>query len=371
MIYLTILKLIVAACVIMSTMLGGCEPSTEPPPEEEPEPYFKPGEYGGDPLEGTEHLYNFHLSPDGSQIALIRAYTPGEPLAPRDQLWILNADGTEPRLIGYNIGTVDWSPDGEKLAITFIIGFHNTYVITFDYKKEKGVRIWSGLDDDFLYEQTTSNPRWFNDGNRLLVSVWGKAYKQSYDRGVYIINTETQNVEGPLVEVSAAALLGSNENFFISRKYLKQGEPLNGNYIRYDFTQKKWFWLTDFPDDSLNRWVKQPVPNPQGPKLIYSRHLENAWQLFWMDKKGNEIEQITELGGSQPRWSSDGTKIFFNRDTHKAPGARFIPHEYQWASGNIDPLWPNLPDSVPEFPSLETQDPVDFYQIVQDSSSER
>ncbi len=255
------------------------------------------------------------------------------------------------------------------MAITFTIGFHNTYVITFDYTKQEDVRIWSGLEDIFLYEQTTSNARWFNDGQRLLVSVWGKAYKQSYERGIYIINTETQNVEGPLVEVAGGALLGNNEEFFISNKYLTQGEPFNGNYIRYDFDARNWKWITGFPDDSLNRWVKQPVPNPKRNELVFSRYTKNAWQLFQMNEEGKEIRQITELGGSQPRWSSDGSKIFFNRDTHKAAGARYIPHYYELATGEIQPLWPHLPDSVPQFPLLESQDPIDFRAIVQENAS--
>jgi hypothetical protein len=31
----------------------------------------------------------------------------------------------------------------------------------------------------------------------------------------------------------------------------------------------------------------------------------------------------------------------------------------------ITPLWPDLPDSVPTFPPLSTQHPIDLYSIVQ------
>lgn len=367
MIPLNILKAVLVTLLIATGLFGGCEQPSQPPLPEE-ELYFQPGEYGGDPLEGTEHLYNLQLSPDGTKMALIRSHTPEDPFAPHDQLWVVNADGTEPELIGYNIGTVDWSPDGRILTITFVIGFHDTYIITFNLQKRENIRIWSGIEDVFLYEQTASNPRWFNTNDQLLVSVWGKAYKQSYKRGIYIINTNDQVVEGPLVEIAGGGLLGNNGEYFISNKYLTQSEPFSGNYIRYDFDTKTWEWITQFPSDSLNRWVKQPVPNPKGIELIFSRHLNNAWQLFQMNEKGKEVRQITELGGSQPRWSPDGRYVYFNRDMHKAPGARYIPHSYELATGEIEVLWPDLPDSVPQFPPLDTQQPIDFYSIVQSNA---
>lgn len=357
---------ILAMLIFITGLAGGCEQPTEPPKEEEP--YFAPGEYGGDPLPDTEHLYNMQLSPDGSKIALIRSRTPGSLFEPRDQLWIVNADGTDPQLVGYNIGTVDWSPDGEKLAVSFIIGFHNTYIITFDINNKDDVRIWTGLENKYLYEQTTGNPRWFADGQRLLVSVWGKAYKQSYERGVYIVDTSNQHVEGPLIEIGAGALLGNNEEYFISSKYVSQDDSLNGNYIRYDFFRDKWDWITNFSDDSLDVWVTRPLPNPKTEDLVYTRHLNNAWQLFLLNKYGKENQQLTKLGASTPRWRNDGKAIYFNRDIHKAPGARYVPHYYELATEEIQPLWPDLPDSVPQFPALDTQDPIDFRAIIQSNS---
>ena len=220
MMYLQIWKSVIVAFFMITGMLGGCESSTEPPPEEEPEPYFKPGEYGGDPLEGTEHLYNFQLSPDGTQMALIRAYTPGKPLAPRDQLWILNADGTEPKLIGYNIGTVDWSPDGDRLGVSFMPGAPYTYVFTISFDSMQA-RQWTGFPKSFFTKQTASNAQWFPDDRRLLISVWGKAYQQPYERGLYILDSFDSSVQGPLVEVASGGFLGNYTNYLIARKNLK------------------------------------------------------------------------------------------------------------------------------------------------------
>lgn len=183
------------------------------------------------------------------------------------------------------------------------------------------------------------------------------------------MSTNNKTVQGPLVEFAAGAFLGNDEKYFISNKYLTQDEPLSGNYILYNFNTEKWNWITKFSSDSLNRWIKPPRPNPQGEELVFTRYLENAWQLFTMDSDGNNMEQLTELGSSEPSWSKDGKYIYFNRDTHKAPGARYIPHFYELAAKQIQPLWPNLPDSVPEFPTLETQSPIDFYAIVKGKGS--
>lgn len=221
----------------------------------------------------------------------------------------------------------------------------------------------------YFSEATEGNPRWFKDNSRLLVSVWGKAYKQSYQRGVYIIETEQKNIKGPLVEIASRAFLGNSGKYFLSDKYVSQDEPLSGNFIRYDFTTGDWHWITDYPSDSLNRWVKLPRPNPKGREIVFSKYTDNAWQLFMMDPEGANIHQLTHLGGSEVNWSKNGDYVCFNRDTHKAPGAHYISYRYELATGDIEPVWSSLPDSVPQFPPLETQDPIDFLQIVRDSTS--
>lgn len=364
---LNILKGILLLVLMFTSAISSCEQPTKPPPDET-EPYFKPGEYGGDPLEGTEHLYNMQLSPDGSKIALIRSRTPGSLLEPRDQLWILNADGTNPRLIGYNIGGADWSPDGGKLAITFMPGAPYTYIFTIRLDSMKATQ-WSGDENMFFSKATESNPRWFNDNQRLLISVWAKAYKQPYERGVYVIHTNDQTIEGPLVKIAAGAFLGNNEKYFIATKYLDQSDPLSGNYISYNLESQSWNWISDFPDDSLYKLVNQPKPNPQEDELIYTRYIDNAWQLFLLNSSGKEIKQLTKFGGENPTWNKNGNGIYFNRDTHKAPGARYIPFYYELATKQLQPLWSNLPDSVPQFPALSTQNPIDFRAIIQNNAT--
>lgn len=344
--YLTLPFLLLSALLILSacSLIGG--------EDDPPEPLFEPGEYGGEPLPGTEALYNLKLSPDGSQVALIREKTPDETTDPRNQLWIVDRNGSNPKLIGVNTRSVDWSPDGMKLAVTVTLGI-SAYIYTIDLET-LNTQQWTGREDQFFSEPTVSNPIWFQDGKRLLVSVMAKAYQQPFERGIYTINTETGDINGPLVELMQAAFLGKNDEYAIGRKYTYDHVPLDGNYARYDFATGDWTWVTNFPKDSLD-FVHVPVASPTSELLVQGRRINNAEQLFLMDKDGENVRQITTLGGDFGLWTYDGQQIFFRRDVHKGEGARYIPFLYDLTTEEAAPLWPSRPDSLPVFPDLATQ----------------
>ncbi|GIV58004.1 MAG: hypothetical protein KatS3mg042_0917 [Rhodothermaceae bacterium] len=326
------------------SLTGGEDPT--------PEPSFKPGEYGGDPLPGTENLVNLRLSPDGRRVALIRRQTPDEPFDPRYQLWIVDRDGTNPELIAVNVGMVDWSPDGKTLAVAVWRGI-DAYVYTIDLETREAIQ-WSGREDQFFSKPTVGTPIWYRDGRRLLVSVFAKDYQQPFARGIYTIDTETGQITGPHVELMQSAFLGNNDHFAIGRKYTHNRDPLNGNFALYLFEAREWKWITDFSRDSLD-FVDVPVPSPTSDLAVQSRWVDNAKQLFLMDKEGRNVRQITTMGGDWGLWSYDGRQIFFRRDVHKGEGARYVPFVYDVATGQSAPLWPALPDSLPPFPPLATQ----------------
>jgi hypothetical protein len=128
-------------------LLAACSsPGVEPE-----EPHFRPGEYGGNPLPGTESLNNVRLSPDGRRVALVREITPGDPFSPRRQLWLLDADGTNPELLALGAGTIDWSPDGSTLAVTASPGgiSLDSYIYTIGLDTRE-VQQWTGLDHQVI-----------------------------------------------------------------------------------------------------------------------------------------------------------------------------------------------------------------------------
>jgi hypothetical protein len=159
---------------LLATLLGAlsCTGPTVPPTEE---PTFTPGEYGGDPLPGTEHITIVEPSPSGDRYALIRRRTPGEPSDPRFQLWIVDRDGSSPRFISVNTHDVAWHPGGNRLVVTVAIGI-DFCVYTIDLETMETTR-WTGKDNQRLSFPVVSMVGWFRDGNRILVSANQKAYQ--------------------------------------------------------------------------------------------------------------------------------------------------------------------------------------------------
>ncbi|NBB72416.1 MAG: hypothetical protein GVY35_01915 [Bacteroidetes bacterium] len=346
-------KLISFALVLFTLLLTAAACSLgggDPPPEEEPR--FQPGEYGGDPLPGTEHLFNVRPSPSGDRIALIRERTPGIPSDPRNQLWITRRDGSNPELMGVNVLGADWSPDESQLALTVAIGI-DFYVYTIELATRDTTQ-WTGSESDVLSEPTVSNPKWFKDGRRLLVSVFAKAYQQPFSRGIYTINTETNEVRGPLVELMEGARPGNEDRYAIGQKYVDSENSRSGNFTKFTFADNTWNWITDFSKDSLDL-VGTPVPSPTSNLLVQSRETGNAEQLFLMNSEGENARRVTELGGDNPQWSPDGSYVVFRRDVHRGKGAHYLPFRFDLETMEAAPLWPALPDSVPDFPDLSTQ----------------
>ena len=334
------------------------------PQEIEPEPFFKEGEYGGASLLGTEHLYWISPSPDGEKIALIREKTPvGDD--PTRQLWIMNDDGSEPICIAYDVSPVSWHPDGNKIAFTYNpFATPYRYVFTLDLGNNE-LKLWNSKDELFFdkYAEVTSG--WFADGERLLLAVNGKAYQQEYERGTYSLSTTDSLAFGPYRTLLEGTFLGNNDKWIVGTQY--NLTRLSSNKGLYDIENDEFHWLTTFDtnSDSLRRHTDIAIPNPNGPEIIIPRFIDNAWQLFQYDKTGTDIKQLTELGGHEVTWVRGKNYFIFNRDTHKAPGARYIPFKYNFSDQTIEPMWPDLPDSVPVFPDFSTQNPIHLFEYIE------
>lgn len=106
---------------------------------------------------------------------------------------------------------------------------------------------------------------------RILVSVWGGAYQQSFPRGTYVMNVADSTREGLLVELMDGSSIGKDEQYIIGgSKYTGQDDPRSGNAVRYDVADGRWHWIADLPHDSLVRHVDPPVPSPTRDQLVQS-----------------------------------------------------------------------------------------------------
>lgn len=179
------------------------------------------------------------------------------------------------------------------------------------------------------------------------------------------MNLETDSIQGPLVPITDTGQLGDDENYITGVKYTTQTDSMSGNYIRYDFATGQWHWLTHITDETVKRYPIYSSPSPTTITIVYSRMVDNAPQLFVTDSSGTRVKQLTKLGGENPFWSPDGSYFTFSRYIHKGTGAHYIMMKCTVPGFRITPLWPDLPDSVPKFPALSTQHPIDLYSIVQ------
>lgn len=349
--------------VLMSILFGtvaSCTTNIEDPPENDPdekETFFKPGEYGGEPLPDTEHLLWISPSPDGDKVALIRRRTPGHS-DPFNQLWIMDIDGSNPELITYNVGSVFWHPDREIIAINF--NPHSTayfYVFTYDLLTGD-LNLWNGKDELIFNKYTSSTSGFIDNGESLLISVNGKAYQQNYERGLYTLNIVDSTTVGPLQELFVSNNVGNNQRWSVGLQY--SNGQLSSNRALFDLIEDEFYWLTNYDtnSDSLRRYTGYPTINPSGPEIILPMFVNHAWQLFQINKHGDTIKQLTKMGGQEAQWSINQEYFTFNRDTHKGEGAHYIPFKYDFSTRKEELLWPNLPDSVPDFPDFSTQNPI-------------
>jgi len=328
------------------------------------EPYFKPGEYGGDAMSGTEWITSVFPSPDGQKIAIVRYWTPSRTIKdPREQLWIVNKDGSNPKLISTNSAAISWAPDNTKIAFSYALTPY-LYVFTVNLNTMIAKQL-NGKKNQYFNKATVSQPFWFQDGIHLLLSVVDKAYQQSYERGFYIMNLKTDSIRGPLVPITDSGQLGNNEKYITGEKYTTQSDSMSGNYINYNLTTKNWHWITHITDEETKRYSIYLSPSPTSDIIVFSKHINNAPQIFVTNSNGTHTRQFTHLGGEFPVWSPDGKYFTFIRDIHKGPGAHYIVMKCTVSNWKVSPLWPSLPDSVPHFPPVSTQHPIDLYSIVQ------
>ena len=176
--------------------------------------------------------------------------------------------------------------------------------------------------------------------------------------GTYILNVNDTTHVGPLKKLFQTSLIGNKEKWIIGTQYTT--DQLSANKTLLNLETGEFNWLTTYhtDSDSLRRHTGRAAPNPAGPEIILPKFIDHAWQLIQINQHGETIHQLTEMGGHQVRWVREHDYFIFNRDTHKGEGARYIPFKYNFTTGEEEPLWPNLPDSVPDFPDVSTQDPI-------------
>ncbi len=243
-----------------------------------------------DMLAGIERIYNSSLSPDGNRIAFIWH---------RDKfcnIYVISSDGGWPRQVTFNRRATQfwwdeiprWSPDGSKLA--FCIEGH-VYWAPMDGALPEKI---SG------FTTRASNPRWLNDGKRLVVSV-------EMDEKEQLIITD---IDGSWPQLLAA---GEGNN--------RDANPSPDG---------KWVAYTHWPLDDLNRLEIRVAETATGKnrtltstpgrkdwsprwfldnqKLAYLSNRSGFAEIWVMDFPSGKERQLSHAGCdlAEIAWSPDG-----------------------------------------------------------------
>jgi Tol biopolymer transport system component len=202
-----------------------------------------------------EHAYSPSWSPDGKRLVVEVDTCADDEQCPPDlsnphELYVVNADGTEPRRLtndpGYD-GDPYWSPDGDSIAFT---GDDGLYLIRPDGSERTQL-----LPGDFPYTRG-----WSSDGTKLLIEDGG---------------------EDPALGIEVAVLT------------VETGERRN---------------LSCAPGHDL-----LPTWSPDGEKIAFLATADcrrtgectahEPWEVWVMDADGKNARRITEGGFGPPSWA--------------------------------------------------------------------
>jgi len=188
-------------------------------------------------------------SPDGTQIAFTRIY-PNENF--REEIWVMNSDGSNQHSIEIGGNVSDWSTDESRLLYAGING-NNYDIFTCDLNGENIEQ----LTDTEINE---SFPTYSPDGAQIAYSTFEGAFFNEDNGHTFEINI--MNADGSNIHQ-----LTDNENL-----------------------------------DSISRW------SPDGTKLAYTSdaHLSGKWEVYVMNIDGSSSHRITQsptnVTGINPVW---------------------------------------------------------------------
>ncbi|MDG5766803.1 hypothetical protein QA596_04930 [Balneolales bacterium ANBcel1] len=320
---------------------------------------FEPGEYGwGSAPEGVESLFNIGQSNDGQHYYVVRHRPADEPFAPYHQLWIVDKNGENPRYITSQIYNADWSMDNRELAVGLSLGI-SSYIVTLNLE-ENSYKQWTGQPDHPIFnKQSEVFPKWFANDEKILFTVNTISYQQEYDLGGYFLDIETGEFEGPVTDWRSSNMFGNHEQII----WGQHADPENDiamNMVRYDRTTGDWQWVTMYQlgaGNSTGGVLRTFSADPRSERIAVNKHWDNSMQLFLYDGDNDPV-QITTGGSGAVSWNHDSTELIFLRDIYGYGRTQYVPFRHNLETGQTEPLWPDLPGYLPEFPDLSTQDPI-------------
>ena len=216
-------------------------------------------------------------SPDGTKIVFTR-YMDKTQQQTRAELFIINADGTNPQQLTHNNfldNTPSWSPDGSQIAFSSgRSGVWEVYVI------ELATRTVRQLTDDL-----SSTPSWSPDGSQIVFERFIKIAHGITPKTIYVMDADGQNqrrvlpdppVDGPPTFRQFPRFSSDGERIlFYESKWLKDGD-VKRVIIQHIGGRKKE--ITDINDRLGNKFLIAGASWMHDDRAILfgMRHLDKA-----------------------------------------------------------------------------------------------
>jgi len=222
----------------------------------------------------------------------------------QDEIYIMNADGSDQRLLISNLSALDsmpsWSPDGSRIAFASRERSKDFEICiasiteTFQAAGETSCLTDNDIDD--------LHPTWSPDGNRI-------AFFSECDNHteIYVIDVdsteEMQLTEDDFDDKDPAWSPDGSEIAYISNR---EGDT-KIYVMKPDGSDQR-----PLTDNDFMAW--SPAWSPDGTQIAFISDRNGEHHLFVVTADGSNLRQLTDSNlpwNDDPTWSPDGTQIAF------------------------------------------------------------
>lgn len=321
---------------------------------------------GGEPRKILDDALEGDWSPDGSQIAFLRAKIVNG--VRQSSLGVVGADGSGAREI-YTFenlapGAPRWSPDGRAIAVIVIpfglSGGHTEPIrlVGLDGKEVGRLQpppggqvtsavAWSGSGNEAVYAQTESRAYalYETSGTSRIVAQQvgsGRARTLFWTPGACLgldiiapgrIAVDGTNIRENLAEATLAAKAPGPQLRWLTRGNSIDRQPIyspDGQWLAFssDRSGTVDVWALSLATESVRQLTENAVDNwdpafsPDGKRILFSSNRTGNYEIWWANADGSDPRQLTHDGydAENPTMTADGRWVVYESGKPQEPG---------------------------------------------------